>query len=245
MLKNLAPDQRTLVLRFFATDAEAEVRSEDGSFGDEVAYLIAHAAALATKVWDSVPRENPAARYAPTVVGWAGTMLLTPDYWRFGQQLVSLALELARDDDTVLTEIQRSALRQSQSVGRFDTPGDRLGSFEDVLERSAPRLTISRDDGDEDDWPLLAISYTVTDPAVNESAAVALATGALEVMPRQVYGKLFLAGEGGLLFELDLLEDPSRELTPDALRQVCWVAVREGMRFADEFELQAYRPVGA
>ena len=230
MLEALAPTQRELVLDFFATDAEAEVRTEGGLLDREGAELVARAGVLATEVWQTVSHDNPAALYANTVIGWAGLKLLTPDYWRFGRGLVQRAIAEAGD---FLRDEQRLAL-EIAPLARFETAGDGLGDFDLARPKPIRHLILSRDEGDEEDWPLLRLTYDLERPATDEPSAIALATCALEEMPSLAYGKLFLAADGRLLYQLELLEDPSRELLPDALRKVSWVAIREGRRFAEQ-----------
>ena len=219
MLEPLAPSQRELVLELFATEAEAEVRTEEGELDRYGAELLARAGVLAVEVCENVPHDNPAARHANTVIGWAGSKLLTPEYWRFGRGLV-----------------QRGLALETAPLARFETAGDGLGDFHVARPRPVRHLTISRDEGDEEEWPLLRLTYDLGRSATDERSGVALASRALAEMPRLEHGKLFLAGDGRMLYQLDLLEDPSRELLPEALRSVSSVAVREGRRFARQFE---------
>jgi hypothetical protein len=229
---DLSPSDVDLVLAFFAADAEAEVKSESEALDHETAFLVGRAGVLASAVSSTLPRGHSAARYAHVAVGWAGMKLLTRDYWRFGAALVDFALQ---DESGRLDSDQRSALVSAREDGRkFASGGDLLGTRDGVLEYAGGRLSLHRDEGGEDDWPLLTIGYRVNDRIADELAALSLVRRSLKAMPGQPFGKLVLTGDGVLSFRLELLEDPAHALTPDGVRRVCWVVVREGLRFEED-----------
>jgi hypothetical protein len=232
MLKSLDPQACDLVLDFFAVDAEAEEQSQREALDLDTAFLLAQAGILAATVWKHLPHDHPAAVYANVVIGWAGMKLLTPDYWRFGRGLLLHGLEVG---GSALTLEQRTTLEIAASYEPpAEGPGDRLGDTAQVLAHRASRLSIAREAGDADDWPLLEITYLVDDPVQDEASGLLLTAEALESTHGLAIGKLMLSDDGRLVYTVGVLEDPERELTPDALKAAARLAVRMGNMLAEQ-----------
>lgn len=230
MLRQLTPDQQHDLLRLLAVSAETESLGEQGTIDRDDATLVAQAGLLSASFCDRYPPEHPASAYARDILTWAVTALFTPAFWRFGRALMERAVALPALEDT-----QRSALEQLRKQNAFATPGDELGTVDDVLSRPVRRLMITRSDGEPPGAAGVVVYQYVVVALAKGQPRIQLAEQALRDTHGLGVGSLTV-GDSELIYDFAVNEDERSPATIAALVQAASLAATLGRRFRSQLE---------
>ena len=231
MLRRLTPEQQGTFLRALAASVEAQAAAEHGIEDGNASVLVAQAGVFSAGICADYPPEHPLTTYASEILTWAATTLLTPTCWRFGRALMQHAVGL-----TALNAVQRAALEERlRESNEYATPGDSLGSVDDVLSRPVRRLLANRSDDDPPDAASMVSFQYVVASDLPEGDRIQLAERALRDTHSLGIGSLSVRGSE-LIYDFGVNEDAHAPASVSALAQAAILAAKIGGWFRSQHE---------
>jgi hypothetical protein len=229
MFVGVEPEAQALILEFYATEAEATDAAQslpaDG-FDERTAGLLARSGVLAEEVWERLPSEVAVARDAITAIGRVGMTLAGPSaglaYRPFAERFLQFALGADTDVFRDRDHLSRTLLRCHESEGR---PCADL-NVEEQLPFPEQCLWIRKEEGADDEAPLMLFDYIVAGRVTEANDVVTFAYAGLIENSRTPLGKVYFSQDGYLIHQLGL---PRDRFTPPLLRATAQLTVKSGL----------------
>ena len=224
------PETRSLILEFFAADAEsiesAKAFPVDG-FDERTARLLIRSGVLAEAIWSRLPSGHDVSRDALATIGRVGMMLAGPSaislYSAFAERFLQFALDAETDDFRDRNHLWQTLVRCHESGG-----GPRTDlNVEEQLLFPAQCLWIQEEESADDDEALLMLfDYIVAGQVTAANDLVTFAYAGLVENSRTPLGKVYLSADGYMIHQIGL---PRDRFTPPLLRAAARLTVGSGL----------------